>query len=305
MSKIDLTNFTFIIPAKIESESRKRNAKIVLNFLDTHLDTNIMIYEAGSKIIPSLIDIDRDNFHYFHEDILEGEPFHRTKYLNFMLKRINTKYTVNYDIDVILPLETFVNASSTIEAHNIDILYPYGNSSYSQKKVNQLPLDSYFKKDSEFYKDLNLFFEIMESGVHAAAYAGHCQIIKTVCYIKAGMEDENFISWGPEDRERISRFARLGYKVGHLARHTVYHLEHARGGDSAESNKWFANNEKLFHKIDVMSMYEYLEYIENSKKNLGVDLNIREGIINRLLEPTDIKDSNHSLETLITQKSVP
>ena len=38
-------------------------------------------------------------------------------------------------------------------------------------------------------------------------------MVKTEIYKKAYGENENFISYGPEDQERAYRFKKLGYKV--------------------------------------------------------------------------------------------
>jgi hypothetical protein len=45
MKKKDLKDCTFIIPVKLESDHRIKNAQIVLNFLNNIFDTNIIIYE--------------------------------------------------------------------------------------------------------------------------------------------------------------------------------------------------------------------------------------------------------------------
>jgi predicted glycosyltransferase involved in capsule biosynthesis len=50
-------------------------------------------------------------------------------------------------------------------------------------------------------------------------------------YIEAGMENEHFYGWGPEDRERYIRWYKLGYKVGRI-KGPLYHLYHTRGINS-------------------------------------------------------------------------
>ena len=45
------------------------------------------------------------------------------------------------------------------------------------------------------------------------AESGHVQFIRTSAYREAGMENENFKAYAPEDKERLHRFVKLGYNV--------------------------------------------------------------------------------------------
>ena len=49
MTKHNLTDTTFIIPVKIESDDRLRNAITVCCFLLSKFDTNILIKEVNSE----------------------------------------------------------------------------------------------------------------------------------------------------------------------------------------------------------------------------------------------------------------
>tara|TARA_R110001592_G_scaffold148962_1_gene374296 strand:+ start:647 stop:1426 length:780 start_codon:yes stop_codon:yes gene_type:complete len=259
MNKINLKNFTFIIPVKIESEDRKNNAKIVLGLLHKILDTNIIIYEAGSNVVPSIFDIDNDGVEYIHQDLKEGDPFHRTKYLNIMLKKVKTRFTINYDLDVILELKTYKNLDLIMDQSKSDLLFPYGLGNF-QKMVEQSSYKDLIKADKNFYEVLDSNSTISDT------FAGHCQVFKTASYIQGGMEDENFISYGPEDRERKLRFSQLGYTTIYLQDHYVYHLEHSRSQDSGAANAFFEHNCNLYNRMVSMSVYDYMDYIESRSK---------------------------------------
>ena len=47
--KIDLKDVTFIIPIRIDSDDRKRNIDLVVSYLLTHFNTNVIIKESSSK----------------------------------------------------------------------------------------------------------------------------------------------------------------------------------------------------------------------------------------------------------------
>ena len=46
-------------------------------------------------------------------------------------------------------------------------------------------------------------------------------------YVAAGMDNEVFRSWGPEDIERVKRFEILGYKIRRIPG-PLFHLDHER-----------------------------------------------------------------------------
>ena len=255
---IYLKDTTFIIPICLESEDRKVNAQIVLNYLLKYLDTNVIIYEYDE--IPKLHNIlDNINFykskveHKFIKNNTGNKIFHRTKLLNEMLSNVTTKVVVNYDIDILLKPETYLKCSNLI-MNGKDLVYPYfwGDSQYQiyrsgrEKLINNLSIDHL---DS---KDLNL----------TRSEYGHCQFFNTNSYIEGGMENENFISYAPEDQERGYRFKKLGYNVM-WSDDYVYHIEHSRGENSSSNNPMMSHNNQLFEKIKKLSVEELRNYYSN------------------------------------------
>jgi len=81
-------------------------------------------------------------------------------------------------------------------------------------------------------------------------------------YTEAGMENENFFAWGPEDQERVKRWEILGYKVRKLDG-AMYHLYHPRGVDSG--NHSIESSIKLkqeFCRVCKMSKNELKRYVD-------------------------------------------
>jgi len=99
------------------------------------------------------------------------------------------------------------------------------------------------------------------------SYCGHCQFFNTDDYRFGGMENEHFISFGPEDQERCMRFQKMGYKVLWMD-NIVYHLEHRRTNNSSSWNPYFKNNNNLFtylcslNKEDIIRYYKSIEYLQ-------------------------------------------
>jgi hypothetical protein len=78
------------------------------------------------------------------------------------------------------------------------------------------------------------------------------------------MENENFISWSPEDKERFFRFNKLGYKVGRICDY-VYHLEHSRGHNSSFNNPYLQKNFELWSYLEKLDKRKLKNYYSNQK----------------------------------------
>ena len=256
---IDLKKTTIIIPIKVEHSDRYRNAKTVLEFLNHHFETNVFIYEASSSgetrldFLGSL-----GNLNIKHWCIQEEESFHRTKYLNIMLDEVETPVVVNYDIDVILDPQNFLECQNDILEGRSKVIYPYelGNGQI-------MVLESF---DYEGFKNSNYSIDFINSSSERrehSAECGHCIFFDTHTYRLWGGENEDFISYGPEDKERMYRFQKLTNSVSWKEGKKVYHFEHYRGNDSAHSNPHFGHNWKVFENIQKMHIFSLVDYYSN------------------------------------------
>ncbi len=247
-NKIDLSDVTFIIPVRIESEDRKFNFSRVIEFLAKTFNTNVIITESGpDQLVPLLlekINVKSLNlkYRYIHSN---DHVFHRTLILNEMLILSRMPVTVNYDIDVFMDPQAYVNARNKIMNEGYDLVFPYKQGENTQKRV--------IFPNKEQYNGENLFDEKYHSPY--GTYCGHCQFFRTESYIKGGMENENFYSYGPEDVERVERFMKLGYKVTWMD-DIIYHIEHSRGINSAPSNPMFYHNEALLQQMRALTKEE-------------------------------------------------
>jgi hypothetical protein len=188
----------------------------------------------------------------------ESEIFHRTKFLNKMLMMTKTPVVINYDIDILL--EPYVYKKCTDKILNgIDLIYPYfwGDS---QRRV-------FYNGRNKLKIFLDLTKLIPEEYDICRSEYGHCQFFNRNSYINGGMENENFISYAPEDQERGYRFKTLGYKVEWSNDH-VYHMEHTRGNNSSSNNIMMDHNNRLFEYIkslDKNNLYKYYKEINYSR----------------------------------------
>lgn len=255
--KLNLTDTTFIIPIYIESPDRALNVKIVLSYLLKHLDTNIIILEHDIKPkVPEILEQlgIKDKIKYiFSENISGHDVFHRTKFLNEMLYQVTTKVVVNYDTDVLFNPEVYLECQNKILTGS-DLIYPYfwGDS---QRQV-------YNSGRNKIQADLTLDSLIESDYNTCRSEFGHCQFFNTNSYREGGMENEMFISYGPEDKERGYRFNKLGYKVEWL-NNIVYHIEHSRGINSSSKNPHISTNNNVLSTIQSLTAEQLKEYYRN------------------------------------------
>ena len=257
MPRINLKDTTFIIPVKIEHPDRYRNAKTTLGFLNHHFKTNVFIYEISDDGTTKIDFKDEFlNLKIKHWVLKEEGIFHRTKYLNVMLDQVETKVVANYDIDVILSPENYLECQKDILKGLYDVIYPYEFGQGQKMVHDNIDLNEFY--GSGF--DINYIDSRPEIfNLYGAEY-GHCMFFNTDVYKNNGGENENFISYGPEDKDRGERFGRLGFNVTWKHGYHVYHFEHYRGNDSSPGNPHFDHNWGVYNNLNLLSANSFPTY---------------------------------------------
>ncbi len=281
--RFDLTKTTFIIPLRIETDDRMRNIITTLIYLTRNFDTKVIVKEVDKEsvyereVLPLLEQaLEPDMLASIHHIFEKSDEFtfHRTKILNDMLWMVDTPVVANYDSDIILPLESYINATNMIAkgwvhpdaegGEPVKIIYPYGYGDYQwQCHVG----------DNEVTNFINSGFNFEYFNGHMRqwdAKYGFCQFFDTEEYKKLGGENENFIAYGYEDDERHFRFNLLS-SVGRIHEY-VYHLEHGRTKNSWFNNPYCEDNKKLWETLKVKgkkSLLKYYQEIDYIKERNG------------------------------------
>jgi predicted glycosyltransferase involved in capsule biosynthesis len=260
----DLTDLTFIIPIYIDSTDRLNNVKTILGYLNHNFKTNIIIHELIDNV--STLELNSfNNLNINHiTEYRNNNNYHRTRQLNEMLNITKTSVVVNYDIDVLLPIDSYIKSYNMINNNDADIVYPYGLGNW-QKRVYQ----SFNREQFNKLYDIDLISNNIDTW---DAAVGHCFFIRTSDYKKAGGENEKFIAYGPEDCERFERFKKINLRIERI-NDWVYHFEHYRREFSNIENPSFTDNEKLFDYLksldrDAIELYyKNIDYIKKYKFN--------------------------------------
>jgi hypothetical protein len=266
---INLDELTIVIPVKIESSDRYNNLKTVLGYINHHFKTNIKIIEESpdNPKIDFLDNFQNLSIDYKFYQVPSNEPFHRTKYLNEMIFSTNTKVVSNYDSDVFFPVQTYVDVVNSIINGEFDFVYPYLLGQGQKQLYYSKWYESKFAQWTPMWKfiqdwDINIFDDDSEHVKMWASAYGHSIFADTNKYKAAFGENEEFISYGPEDQERAYRFQKLGYNVNWYNGY-VYHIEHMRTNDSSIGNPQFNTNCQIFEHIKTLSKDELLDYYKN------------------------------------------
>jgi predicted glycosyltransferase involved in capsule biosynthesis len=246
---IDFKDVTFIIPIRFDSEDRKRNFKITIGFLEKTFDTNIIVMESDKESNEEFVKSVSNKVLYLFEQT-EDTLFHRTRMLNVMTKMSKTNFVVNYDIDVLFKPEQYVASRFALNT-GIDFAFPYSGKFYD------IPPKYFQNVESNNFDTINL----NECTLFNPNSLGGAIFFNKDAYTKIGLENENFISWGHEDWERIGRIEKMGYGI-YRVDGVLYHLTHHRTHNSSGSNPMYAHNGNEYNRIMSMNKEQLTEHIK-------------------------------------------
>lgn len=222
--KLDLKDVTFLIPVRLDSTVRIENLLMVIDFLNSNFNTNINILEASSYCNNILQKLLHENIIYdFIEDY---DPiFHRTKYINKMVKNCKSPFVAVWDADVIVPIEQIITSVRWLRTSHADFVSPYKNKFLDTTYILR---ELYIKT-----KDLELLHKNKKkmTAMYTPNPVGGVFFVNRNMYIKSGMENEFFYGWGREDGDRINRWVILGFDYKRVEG-PLFHLTHERGINS-------------------------------------------------------------------------
>lgn len=245
------SELTFVIPVRIDCKERIENLRTILHYLE-RLRCNIIVLEADSS--PSIErEILSENIKYiFIKD--SSDVFFRTHYINDLIRRANTNIIAVWDTDVLVDYTQIYKALQQIK-EGYTIAYPYnGEFVLLAEQISDKIRE---KVDLEYLRCMKL------KSFMGRKMCGGAYLVNRQQYLLCGGENEHFISWGPEDTERMHRVQILGYKVTWTKQGQLYHLYHPRGENSKYPSEENANRlRKEFIKVCCMDKETLIKYIQ-------------------------------------------
>ncbi len=240
--KINLRDVTFVIPMSYDHPDRSENLELMVGLLRENFDTNFSFIEQGGRRLGEFTP-----WRFF-----EGKYFHRTKMLNDAIRDARTPYAANYDGDVALPPAQILEAVEKLR-NGSDIVYPYTGDFWHVTRHQNC-------ENLKKHRDVGIFSSM---GFRKTEHSrGGAVFLNIKSFFRAGGENENFVSHGPEDQERWTRFTKLGLIVD-FVRGCIIHMEHWRGKNShSMQHSHGQQNQEEFKKISAMSMEQLSEHIK-------------------------------------------
>lgn len=256
---IEEQSITFVIPLRIDSLERVRNLDTLLILLSRVKRSDILILEADDK---SNYQLKTSHPRVKHLFVKDCDPvFHRTKYLNRMLREANSAVVGVWDTDVIVPEWQIMDAAQAIRQGKAIMAFPYNGSfcTLSEEDSNRFVQEmdmNFLEKQTTFLKK--------PAGCYSV---GGAFLVNRDIYLSVGGENEYFYGWGPEDVERVKRIEILNLPI-YRTEGALFHLHHPR-----KESSWFASkkqeriNREEYFKVCALTKPELSHYIQTWEWN--------------------------------------
>lgn len=205
-------------------------------------------------------------------DIRKDGLMHRTRGLNELLKAAGTEFVGIWDTDVVFPAGVMQRAYDLLQT--FDAVYPYSGE-----------FRRYFETASErFSQDLNETTLCRDHGYRIQTnlnMVGGAVMVNRRNYMDIGGENENFIAFSPEDKERFHRLSTIG--TVKRIHGPLLHLNHPRFENSKAVHKYQKQGANEFAKVSQMNSEQLSQYINSWpwKKEFDRILEIRNAVAQR------------------------
>jgi FkbM family methyltransferase len=250
--RIDLSDVTFITTFKYDHPDRIENLDIFMDQLGAY-KTNILIGEMGGQIV-------KEKYPKNYVDLNFIKVFHHTRSNNILAALAKTEIVINIDCDIVVPPNQIYEAVKMLR-NGYEFVFPYegifvrvGNGSNDRNQ-------DYIKLIKEA-GDIGILKGIEFFGMSSDNIESHGGVFgfRKGVYFKYGGDNENYVSYAPEDTDRAYRFRTLS-KYGRVSG-SLYHLNHFCGVDSTNMNPYFNASVKEWGKVRAMNKKQLLAYIK-------------------------------------------
>lgn len=242
--KIDLADTTFIIPVYHDHEDRDENIHLAVKMLKEDFNCKIIVGENKSHHFSHLGD-KYIRFNY--------QKFHRTKMLNQMVQRVLTPFFINYDTDVLVPPLQLLEAIRLLRSGE-NVVYPYDG------RFARVPRSYY--KELSYSRDVGILTEEFKgtSLIDELSVGGAVAFVKWA-FLQGGGENEKFVSYGPEDKERWERYTKFIFHVERV-KGIIYHIDHAITSNSSMQHEDYKKNSEEYEKCHKMTEEQLRDYVD-------------------------------------------
>lgn len=251
-----LEQITIGIPVRIDSWERKRNLLALLHYISSS-GMRVHVWDAGSEECQFPDDICSKITYTYERD--ENLVYHKTRYVNLLLREISTPIVAIWDADIIFSLSQLEVSIQAIIERKYVMSIPYNGV---VKMLSKKQSEAYILSGQRY--DHLVSHDDMYARLMWRPSCGGVFVVDREKYLRSGGDNERFISWGPEDAERIRRMEILGESVHWTNGGPLYHLWHPRGENSRYSIEKLAFiNRMEFIKVCSMGQNELHAYVKS------------------------------------------
>jgi hypothetical protein len=263
---------TFVTHLRYDNPDRLKNLETIINYYSANLlDIKFIFIEDDKEHNKAF-----DNFPFIKgitsfNFIKNDHTYYRTRALNVGIKMATSDVVVSMDTDCIVPISSikkcakalregatvawpyngyFIDTSLSIHDNFIKTSYDYDYLLSGLDKNYNLPLSSVYKND----------YQVRCTSSDHLGTGGFVMFNRDL-FIKAGGYNENFIGWGCEDNEIVTRLNKLEHKSYRDTEpeSICFHLFH-RNAQRAE-NPFFQHNSDEWDKIKKINKENLEQYI--------------------------------------------
>lgn len=250
---LEAGDLTVTIPVRLDTTDRLRNLVSSTNAL-AHATTARIVVGVGDPARLERLQADG----VLHERVEVTKvhdppdlPFHRTRILNELAMGVRTPFVANLDADVVVPVGQWREALSLLRSGEASFVLPYDG------RMIEVSYGHHPWLERGEYGSLP---RVNRRVMHPRSVGG-CVVWRLETFKGVGMENENLVSWGYDDDERVARATTLGVPVRRVDG-VVYHLEHRRGVDSRHDHPLIEANRAVLNDVQSMDADALRAHVE-------------------------------------------
>jgi predicted glycosyltransferase involved in capsule biosynthesis len=248
-SKYNLTETSFIIHFRRDSDDRIFNLKCILNYFDTYIDyKELFIINDDSELDNELKNLKEKypkiSIGFFKND----DVYQRTLCFNKIAKIANGKVLCFYDTDVLVKPECLQHAQKLIITGELDHVYPYNGLFVGVKKPHRdLLVNFEFNKLESLLLERHIGYDNEYMAVGHDHSVGGMHMMSKEAFNKIEGYNVNFIGWGCEDVDIYTRSGQKNKVAGISSPDAIcWHIDH--DNTIRTENKYYKNNLNLLYR---------------------------------------------------------
>jgi predicted glycosyltransferase involved in capsule biosynthesis len=247
-SKYNLTETSFIIHFRRDSDDRIFNLKCILNYFNTYIDyKELFIINDDSELDHELENLQKKypkiSIGFFKND----DIYQRTLCFNKIATIATGKVLCFYDTDVLVKPECLQHAQKLILNGSLDHVYPYNGLFVDVKKEHrELLVDFNFSKLESLLLERHIGYDNEYMTVAHDHSVGGINMLSKIAFNRIEGYNTNFIGWGCED---VDIYTKSGFKnkvAGISSPDAIcWHIHH--DNTIRTEHKYYQNNLNLLY----------------------------------------------------------